>query len=94
MEEALPFGILGLMFIVLMFCIPFFVFKIRNQIVDMNKKMVLMTEYLRMIAYGTKEERELRELDDKGREVKTCPKCHKPNHPSDYKCIHCGYVFK
>ena len=87
MEEALPFGIIGLMFVVLMFCVPFFIYKIRNQVVEMNKKMVLMTEYLRMIAYDIKQERS---LDNKGREIKACPKCGKPNRPKDLKCIYCG----
>ena len=93
MEAITPWTILIIIFIVLAFCLPFFIYKIRNQVVEMNKKMVLMTEYLRMIAYGTKEERELRELDDKGREIKTYPECRKPNHPKDIKCIHCGYGF-
>ena len=93
MEELAPWGIIILMAVILAFCMPFFVFKIRNQVVEMNKKMVLMTEYLRMIAYRTKEEKELRELDDKGREIKTCPRCHNPNHPDNNPCIHCGYVW-
>jgi len=90
-EELAPWGIIIVIAIVLTFCIPFFIYKIRNQVVEMNKKMVLITEYLRMIAYDTKQEKS---LDDKGREIKTCPKCRNPNHPKDLKCIHCGYVFK
>jgi len=57
--ELAPWGIIIVMAVVLAFCIPFFVYKIRNQVVEINKKMILMTEYLRMIAYGTKEERKL-----------------------------------
>jgi len=30
--------------------VPFFILKIRNQVVEMNKKMKVMTEYLRIMA--------------------------------------------
>ena len=43
-------AIILVIFMVLTFCIPFFIFKIRNQVVEMNKKMKVMTEYLKTIA--------------------------------------------
>ena len=42
--------IILVIFMVLTFCIPFFILKIRNQVVEMNKKMKVMTEYLKTIA--------------------------------------------
>ena len=42
--------IILVIFMVLTFCIPFFILKIRNQVCDMNKKMKVMTEYLKTIA--------------------------------------------
>ncbi len=42
--------IILVIFMVLTFCIPFFILKIRNQVCDMNKTMKVMTEYLKTIA--------------------------------------------
>ena len=43
-------AIILVIFMVLTFCIPFFILKIRNQVCDMNKTMKVMTEYLKTIA--------------------------------------------
>ena len=42
--------IIVVIFMILTFCVPFFILKIRNQVVEMNKKMKVMTEYLRIMA--------------------------------------------
>ena len=94
MDAITPWTIIFGLFLVLTFCVPFFICKIRNQVVEMNKKMVLMTEYLRMIAYETKTSDILEgKTDEKGRPVKLCPKCGKPNHPVTRSCTYCGYVW-
>ena len=43
-------AIIVVIFMILTFCVPFFILKIRNQVVEMNKKMKVMTEYLRIMA--------------------------------------------
>ena len=43
-------AIILVIFIVITICVPFFILKIRNQVVEMNKKMKVMTEYLKTIA--------------------------------------------
>jgi len=43
-------AIILVIYMVLTFCIPFFILKIRNQVCDMNKTMKVMTEYLKTIA--------------------------------------------
>ena len=43
-------AIIVVIFMILTFCVPFFILKIRNQVVEMNKKMKVMTEYLKTIA--------------------------------------------
>ena len=43
-------AIIVVIFMVLTFCIPFFILKIRNQVCEINKKMGIMTEYLKTIA--------------------------------------------
>jgi len=42
-------AIIVVIFIVVTICVPFFILKIRNQVVEMNKKMKVMTEYLRIM---------------------------------------------
>ena len=42
------------MFIVLTFCVPFFIFKIRNQVCEMNKTIKLMVKHLERIAEGSR----------------------------------------
>jgi len=43
-------AIIVVIFMILTFCVPFFILKIRNQVVEMNKKMKVITEYLRIMA--------------------------------------------
>ena len=43
-------AIIVVIFMILTFCVPFFILKIRNQVCDMNKTMKVMTEYLKTIA--------------------------------------------
>lgn len=77
---------------VLAFCMPFFVFKIRNQVVDINKKLARVIELLEVQAPGaeTSETVPQVERDNKGRKIKICPKCGEKNRAEDWKCIHCG----
>ena len=43
-------AIIVVIFMVLTFCIPFFILKIRNQVCEINKAMKVITEYLKTIA--------------------------------------------
>lgn len=93
-EELAPWGIIIVMAVVLAFCMPFFVFKIRNQVVDINKKLARIIQLLEIQAPGDETSATVPrvEIDEKGRKIKICPKCAKPNHPKDLKCIHCGEI--
>ena len=46
-------AIFTVIFAVITICVPFFILKIRNQVCEMNKKMAVISEYLRTIAGGT-----------------------------------------
>ena len=46
-------AIIFVIFTVLTFCVPFFIFKIRNQVCEMNKTMTTMARHLKMMAEGT-----------------------------------------
>jgi len=61
---------------VLLFLLPFFVFKIRNQTIEMNKKMNQIIELLGGRAGDPR--------------YKICPKCQTKNRLTDYSCISCG----
>ena len=43
-------AIILVIFMILTFCVPFFILKIRNQVCEINKAMKVMTEYLRIMA--------------------------------------------
>jgi len=73
------FGLMSIVIIigaVFMFLLPFFVFKIRNQVIEMNNKMNQIVELL-----GG------RVADPK---YKICPKCQAKNRQTDLVCSGCG----
>ena len=49
-KVATLIAIFTVIFAVITICVPFYILKIRNQVVDMNKKMAVMNEYLKKIA--------------------------------------------
>jgi len=49
--------ILVLIFAVISICVPFYILKIRNQVVQINKTMTTMARHLKMMAEGTKSAR-------------------------------------
>jgi len=63
--------------------IPFWVFRIRNEVIEMNKKMdklVTMTGHQAGV--------ESRDMNDPG--IKKCTKCGTKNRTADSTCINCG----
>lgn len=81
MAEAygvLFFGI-GLVIMVtsiFLFLLPFFVFKIRNQVIEMNKKMNQIIKLLGGQVTGP--------------QYKICPSCQAKNSPVNNFCMGCG----
>ena len=41
-------------FLILTFCVPFFIFKIRNQVYEMNKTIKLIAKHLEGMAEGSR----------------------------------------
>jgi len=71
--------IVGLVIIiagVFMFLMPFFVFKIRNQIIEMNKKM---NQVIKLIGG-----------QDPDLRYKICKSCKAKNSPLNNFCVSCG----
>jgi uncharacterized membrane protein len=69
--------------IVLAFLMPFFVLRIRNELISMNRKMARLIELLsaREDARG--------EVSTSGR-IKVCPHCNAKNRQEDHVCLNCG----
>ncbi len=72
--------------IVLAFLIPFFVFRIRNEMISMNQKM---SELVRILG-GNKTNYSNVEVTSSGKQVKKCLYCGIKNRLEDSKCVACG----
>ena len=59
-----------------LFLLPFFVFKIRNQVIDMNKKM---NEIIKLLGGQPPDLK-----------YKICPSCQAKNSPFNVFCVSCG----
>ena len=85
--------LLIIVYAVVTFLLPFFVLRIRNEMISMNKKMSQLINIMR-------DEREVKESEDKaqvleekfaeGEMVAICPHCNTKNSPDDLNCLKCG----
>ena len=76
--------------VVLAILIPFFIFRIRNEVIQINEKL----EILISLKYPDKSESSTvlyrTSLNPKGQKIKVCSKCGGKNRFEDSKCIHCS----
>ncbi len=73
-------GIVGIFIIIvaiLAFLMPFFVLRIRSEMIKLNKNMEKVIELLGGKASPTKN-------------IKVCPHCNAKNRQEDYTCLNCG----
>ena len=92
--EAL--GIFGLAFYLLIvvaailaLLMPFFVLRIRNEMISMNNKMTTLIDILR----NSESKDDIVKIEDSkysGRMIKICPGCGRKNRLEDTKCTNCG----
>jgi cell division protein FtsL len=68
---------------ILAILMPFFVLRIRNELIEMNQKISQMVEIL-----GGKDA-VIAQLEP-ATVLKTCPSCGADNRQEDYMCIRCG----
>lgn len=82
-------SILLLVIIVLGFLLPFFVLRIRNEIILVNQNLIKIIRIL-----GEQETsggiNYYLEKDHKNRTLKVCRSCGQKNRAQDIKCIGCG----
>lgn len=72
--------------VVLACLMPFFVFRIRNEMISMNQKM----EELLKILGGSNTNHSNIEFTKSGKKIKKCMQCGTNNRFEDYKCMSCG----
>lgn len=75
-DSSLAPALLVLIFIVITLCVPFFIWRIRNEAIRTNQLLARI-----LAAVGE---------EASGPGVKICPKCHTRNRGEDVICIGCG----
>ena len=89
METLSGLGGLAALFVItgaiLAILLPFFVYRIRNEIISINEKLSTL---IRLIA--NKQEDWNIEITDKGKRVKICQHCGAKNRPKDWTCLSCS----
>lgn len=94
-------GLGGLYFVIIVvvgiltFCIPFFIFKIRNEVIKMNKQMARIIELLEagLFENETTETTYQTITNERGDRIKVCSKCEGKNLHEESKCVYCGQRF-
>ena len=76
--------------VILAILIPFFILRIRNEVIQINEKL----EILISLKYPDESESPTvlyrSSLNAKGRKIKICSKCGGKNRFEDSKCVHCS----
>ena len=85
------FGILILIVGIFTLLVPFFVFKIRNEVVKMNRKFDKLIDILSNDEASDEYENNKRLW--KYKQIKICKKCGKQNKRDDPNCISCNNRF-
>jgi hypothetical protein len=71
---------------ILALLMPFFVFRIRNEMISMNKKMSVLIELLS----GSKSDVAAKYITSSDKQIKVCPFCGAGNRLDDYSCMGCS----
>lgn len=70
---------------------PFFVFRIRKEMISMNKKMSVLIELLSDSKSDVaSSDVEAKYLTSSGKQIKVCPSCGTGNSLDDYSCMGCS----
>jgi hypothetical protein len=86
---AALYGIWGIFLLILAIMalfMPFFVFRIRNEMISMNQKMSVLIELLS----GSKKDVAAKYITSSGKKIKRCPSCGTKNRLEDNSCMSCG----
>lgn len=89
---ALIVGLLVLIYAIVTFLLPFFVLRIRNEMISMNKKITRLVVLLgdeKEVVGRNKGQASIQEYEEENL-ITVCPHCGAENEPDDYNCIKCG----
>jgi hypothetical protein len=94
-ETSFIFALLAMIYAASMFLLPFFIMRIRREVIAINQKMSRLEELLAQLsarqlpAVASRPAR-----DERGRLVKVCENCGRKNSLQDVQCIGCGELFQ
>ena len=88
-ELLVTLGGLGTVFLlvaaVMLVLLPFFVFRIRNEIIEMNRRQMRILSLMESVIPASKK--------PPSEPTKTCRNCKTINKLSAIRCVHCGNKF-
>jgi len=90
-ETSFIFALLALIYAVIMFLLPFFIMRIRREVIAINQKISRMEELLAQLSARQPPVLALRPAhDERRRLIKVCENCGRKNSLQDAKCMGCG----
>jgi len=94
-ETSFIFALLALIYAAIMFLLPFFIMRIRREVIAVNQKMSRIEELLAQLSARQPPALASRPARDEcGRLIKVCENCGRKNSLQDVKCVGCGELFQ
>jgi hypothetical protein len=89
------FALLALIYAVIMFLLPFFIMRIRREVIAINQKMSRIEDLLVQLA-GKLSPASASGLksDHQERLLKVCENCGRKNSFQEVKCLRCGEILQ
>ena len=82
--------ILILIYAIVTFLLPFFVLRIRNELISTNKKLDTLISLAKGDTQISRNQMRGRQTDSQGREIEKCIHCGGNNRAGDLTCAWCG----
>lgn len=94
-ETSFIFALLAMIYAVIMFLLPFFIMRIRREVIAINQKMSRIEELLAQLS-AKQHPASAAQLksDDRSRLIKVCENCGRKNSLQDAKCMGCGELLQ
>ncbi|MCU0590555.1 MAG: hypothetical protein MUC57_03675 [Desulfobacterales bacterium] len=94
-ETPIIFALLALIYAIIMFLLPFFIMRIRREVIAINQKMSRVEDLLVQLAGKPPlASAAAPKTDDRERLLKVCENCGRKNAIREVKCVGCGDVLQ